>query len=65
MMSEFEHLKLSLENLSKQSEEKEEEIREQTLSLERIKSEVENSNVEKFLKIASFFYFGNILLGGL
>ena len=30
-----------------------------------IKSELKNSNVEKFLRIASFFYFGNMLLGGL
>ena len=33
--------------------------------LKVMKSEVKNSNVEKFLKIASFFYFGNMLLGGL
>lgn len=33
--------------------------------LRETRNELKNSNVEKFLKIAIFFYFGNILLGGL
>tara|TARA_B100000941_G_C28104703_1_gene350190 strand:- start:97 stop:519 length:423 start_codon:yes stop_codon:yes gene_type:complete len=33
--------------------------------LRETKSEIKNSNIEKFLKIAAAFYFGNIILGGL